>query len=74
RDCRSPDFSYFLIDESMGGDSKKVRDFNVYRNDFKEYLTKNLQRLFDFNEPFTQTEHSKTCASCTFNKICNLDN
>ncbi|MDR1130603.1 MAG: PD-(D/E)XK nuclease family protein [Prevotellaceae bacterium] len=74
RDCRSPDFSYFLIDESMGGDSKKVRDFNVYRNDFKEYLTQNLQRLFDFNEPFTQTEHSKTCASCTFNKICNLDN
>jgi hypothetical protein len=74
RDCRSPDFSYFLTDENMEGDSKEVRDFKVYRDGFKECLTQNLQELFDFNEPFTQTEHSRTCISCAFNTICNLDN
>jgi hypothetical protein len=72
RDCYSSDFSYFLIDESIKGGSK-VTDFSLYKSQFKERLTQNLQELFDFNEPFTQTEYDETCINCIFNKICNID-
>jgi hypothetical protein len=77
RDCYSPDFSYFLIDESIketGDNTKTVTDFSPYSNDFEECLTQNLQLLFDVNIPFTQTEYSRTCNSCSFNRICNTDN
>jgi hypothetical protein len=72
RDCYSPDFSYFLID--VDKESEKVKDFSDYKSEFKECLAQNLRVLFDFHEPFTQTEFSESCISCTFNKICNLDN
>jgi CRISPR/Cas system-associated exonuclease Cas4 (RecB family) len=74
RDCYSPNFSYYLIDESVDGDDKRVTDFNLYKNDFEKYLTQNLRELFDFNVPFTQTEYNRTCESCSFNKICKSDN
>jgi CRISPR/Cas system-associated exonuclease Cas4 (RecB family) len=74
RDCYSPNFSYYLIDESVDGDDKTVTDFNLYKSDFEEYLTRNLRELFDFNIPFTQTEYNRTCESCSFNKICKSDN
>jgi hypothetical protein len=72
KDCYSPYFTYFLTDESS--DEKEVTDFNVYSRAFEECLARNLQGLFDFNVPFTQTEHSRTCRSCSFNKICKSDN
>jgi ATP-dependent helicase/DNAse subunit B len=73
RDCYSPRFSYYLIDESLKKDGE-VKDFNLYKNDFEELLVQNLQELFNFNVPFTQTEYSRTCESCSFNKICKSDN
>jgi CRISPR/Cas system-associated exonuclease Cas4 (RecB family) len=74
RDCYSPNFSYFLIDENAGKNSdKQVTDFNVYKNDFEELLVQNLHKLFDFNVPFIQTEYSRTCENCSFNTICKSD-
>jgi hypothetical protein len=70
RDCYSQNFSYFLIDEGADGNDKRVTDFNLYKNDFEEYLIRTLQELFDFNLPFRQTEYTRTCLSCSFNKIC----
>jgi CRISPR/Cas system-associated exonuclease Cas4 (RecB family) len=74
RDCYSPNFSYFLIDENVDGDDKRVTDFSSYKNDFTKCLTQNLRELFDFNTPFTQTEYSRTCESCSFIKICKSGN
>ncbi|MDR2027835.1 MAG: PD-(D/E)XK nuclease family protein [Prevotellaceae bacterium] len=76
RDCYAPDFSYFLIDESIKDreNDGQVTDFNVYKNVFEECLTQILQGMFDCNIPFTQTEYSRTCESCPFNKICKADN
>jgi CRISPR/Cas system-associated exonuclease Cas4 (RecB family) len=77
KDCYSPHFSYFLIDESLSGDSdisKRVTKFSLYKAEFKEYLAQTLQNLFDPAVPFTQTEHSRTCINCAFNKICKLNN
>ncbi|MDR0385735.1 MAG: PD-(D/E)XK nuclease family protein [Prevotellaceae bacterium] len=72
KDCYSPDFNYLPIDESMEG--KQVTDFSVYENDFEERLAQNLQEMFDFNVPFVQTEHSRTCEICSFYKICRSNN
>jgi hypothetical protein len=73
RDCYSPRFSYYLIDENVKKDGE-VRDFNLYKTGFEELLSQNLQNLFDLNLPFMQTEYSRTCISCSFNKICKSDN
>jgi hypothetical protein len=76
RDCYAPNFSCFLIDESMkdaGDNAKTVMDFSPYNNDFEDCLTQHLQSLFDVNIPFTQTEYPRTCKSCSFNKICKTD-
>jgi ATP-dependent helicase/DNAse subunit B len=72
KDCYSSDFGYFLIDEDMEGE--KVKDFNVYKCAFEEQLAQNLRELFDFDVPFTQTEYSRTCKSCSYNNICKSDN
>jgi hypothetical protein len=72
KDCYSPDFSYFMIDETP--DKGMVTNFNPYNDDFGECLVRNLQELFDFNVPFMQTEYSRTCETCSFNKICKSDN
>jgi CRISPR/Cas system-associated exonuclease Cas4 (RecB family) len=75
KDCYSSDFSYFLIDEDLEGrEDREVTDFNLYKSAFEECLARNLRELFDFNVQFTQTEHSRTCRSCPFNKICKSDN
>ncbi|MDR1886488.1 MAG: PD-(D/E)XK nuclease family protein [Prevotellaceae bacterium] len=76
RDCYSSRFNYYLIDENPENDSgsKTVTNFSLYKNDFEEYLAQNLRGLFDFNLPFIQTEYSRTCVSCAFNKICKLNN
>jgi hypothetical protein len=72
KDCYSPHFSYFMIDESLKGEA--VTDFDLYRIDFEKCLVRNLRGLFDFSVPFIQTEYNRTCEICSFNKICKLDN
>jgi hypothetical protein len=76
RDCYSQDFTYFLTDESLkknNDSSATVTDFSPYKSDFEEFLAQNLRELFDLNVPFTQTEYSRTCQSCSFNNICKSD-
>ncbi|MDR1527087.1 MAG: PD-(D/E)XK nuclease family protein [Dysgonamonadaceae bacterium] len=77
KDSYSLDFNYHLIDEDIKeGDGKKgkeVTDFSVYQSLFEECLTRNLRELFDFGVPFTQTEHKRTCKSCSCRIICKFD-
>jgi len=38
---------------------------------FEEYLGTLFHRMFDRNEPFSQTDNLKVCEYCDFRSICN---
>ena len=47
-----------------------VNNFAFFEDEFRERLQRLLKEIFDENEPFTQTEDTKKCASCDFKAIC----
>ncbi|MEA3448528.1 MAG: PD-(D/E)XK nuclease family protein [Bacteroidota bacterium] len=49
---------------------KGVDDFRNLMPAFEEQLVGLLERITDKTEPFTMTEHTKTCENCPYHQIC----
>ncbi|MEM6644187.1 MAG: PD-(D/E)XK nuclease family protein, partial [Bacteroidota bacterium] len=60
-----PDFDYRLI-----MDGKPLNDVSGYLAVFEEKLKVLLQEIFDPQIPFARREHSKQCAYCEYQSIC----
>ena len=60
------------------GNKREINDYRQLdgdlacslRNEVKERFTDLIQRIFDENEPFSQTEDKKNCKYCQFINIC----
>ena len=63
----SDDYSPKLIDKLRKGCVERYSD---YAEEFEAELTKALDSLFNYSEPFCQTEDVKMCAWCDFKTIC----
>lgn len=48
----------------------EVLDFKLYDQEFRTYLSRLLQEIFNPHEPFTQTEFEEYCTYCDFKEIC----
>ena len=65
---------YLKISVSPAGiNNMLIFDFSEYSDEFEKYLTETLIELFDPSVDFTQTEESKRCEFCPYNKICHRD-
>ena len=62
-----PDASSLLFDKST---KQEVLDVSPYLAKFKSLLGQKIKNLFDFSQPFIQTDDIKHCTYCSFNKIC----
>ncbi len=67
RDAHSTDFSHAI---AMGSKKEKVTSYSMVGTEFENYLSISLSRLFDFSEPFRQTENLQTCRHCPYAPIC----
>ena len=67
RDSHSGDFSYSIL---QGPKKVPVTDYNSVKEEFGGYLQQHLARLFNSEEPFTQTDNLRVCANCAYNGIC----
>lgn len=47
-----------------------IEDFSVYDREFREYLNKLLEEIFNPEEAFGQTENLKKCEFCEFRTLC----
>jgi CRISPR/Cas system-associated exonuclease Cas4 (RecB family) len=67
RNSHSGDFSYYIL---QGSKRAPVADYNSVKQEFGDYLQRHLIRLFNTEEPFTQTEDLRLCTNCAYNGIC----
>jgi ATP-dependent exoDNAse (exonuclease V) beta subunit len=67
RDSHSGDFTYSIL---QGPKKEPVTDYNSVKEEFGGYLQQHLARMFNGEEPFTQTDNLRLCANCAYNGIC----
>lgn len=53
-----------------GRDEKRIVDFSLYRDEFKEHFDECLDEIFNDAEPFVQTATGEACRWCIFTNIC----
>lgn len=51
-------------------EKEPINDFRFLAEEFDEYLMSELNKLFDPNIPFSQTNNEKLCEWCDFKGIC----
>lgn len=61
------DYSPQLCDKMNGG---YVERYSDYAEEFEKELSSALEQLFDYDEPFRQTEDADMCKYCDFKTIC----
>jgi hypothetical protein len=71
RNSHTEDFSCSL---RFGSKKEALSNFTVVQQEFEALLQKNLSRLFDFREPFTQTANLQVCQYCSYAAICRREN
>lgn len=67
RDSHSGDFTYSIL---QGPKKEPVTDYNSVKEEFGGYLQQHLARMFNGEEPFTQTDNLRLCTNCAYNGIC----
>jgi hypothetical protein len=67
RGSHSENFSYSI---QYGEKKKKLEGYLEIKSEFEELVHLHLARLFDVNEPFTQTDNMKVCQNCPYAVIC----
>lgn len=60
----------FSCDILFGDKKKKLEDYGEVKKEFEELIHVHLERLFNLNEPFTQTDDLKICQNCSYAIIC----
>jgi hypothetical protein len=58
------------IRQTGGRNKEPVNNFAIYRDDFESNLYACLNKIFDTETPFTQTQNRKNCEYCPFSDIC----
>ena len=66
----SDDYSSIVCLKEPRKPEQPVTDFSIYEQEFREYLQKLLEEIFDKTLPFEQTNVKEKCAYCDFKKIC----
>ncbi len=61
------DYSPKLIDKQLKG---FVESYSLYADEFETKLRMILDSLFNYSEPFRQTDDVKMCSRCEFKTIC----
>ena len=61
----TPNYSYLLK-----CNKEPIHRFKPYEPEFQDLLVQLLEKLFSPEVPFTQTELSEKCRSCSYNAIC----
>lgn len=67
RQAHSHDFSHAI---SLGSKKEKLTSYSTVGTEFEDLLQKSLSGLFDFSEPFKQTENLKNCTYCPYASVC----
>lgn len=67
RASHSGDFSYTLY---QGTRKEAITSYTAVKQEFEPLLHQHLARLFNSQEPFTQTANLKVCAFCAYAGIC----
>jgi hypothetical protein len=65
RGSYSENFSY-----NIQYGKKKLEDYREVKKEFEQLIHENLERLFNLNEPFRQTENIRICQNCPYTMIC----
>jgi ATP-dependent helicase/DNAse subunit B len=58
------------IQQVNGKEKTLINNFGDYRNEFEDNLRVCLNKIFDAETPFIQTQNTKTCEYCPFTGIC----
>jgi hypothetical protein len=66
RDSHSRDFSSAI----RYGQGAVLNSFSIVKEEFESLLRIHLERLFNLEEPFTQTSRLKVCQYCPYAMIC----
>jgi hypothetical protein len=61
--------SFAIKSQGMSKADEQIDDLKLEA--FEDYLSKLLHRMFDRDEPFSQTDNLKVCEYCDFRTICN---
>jgi CRISPR/Cas system-associated exonuclease Cas4 (RecB family) len=67
RGSHADSFSYSI---QYGEKRKSLECYDEVREEFEKMLFLHLKRLFNMNEPFTQTTNLKICQNCPYGVIC----
>jgi len=67
RGSHADNFSYSI---QYGEKKKKLEEYREVKTEFEELIQLHLERLFNLNEPFVQTENTKICENCPYAVIC----
>jgi ATP-dependent helicase/DNAse subunit B len=67
RQAHSPDFSHAI---SLGSKKEKLMSYTLVGPEFENFLQMSLSGLFDFSEPFKQTENLRICTYCPYASVC----
>jgi CRISPR/Cas system-associated exonuclease Cas4 (RecB family) len=67
RNSHAYDFSHSIY---YGAKKEALSSYSMIKKDFEELLQLHLVRLFDYAEPFRQTNNLQTCRFCPYAAIC----
>ncbi|MBN1144033.1 MAG: PD-(D/E)XK nuclease family protein [Bacteroidales bacterium] len=67
RQAHAPDFSHAI---SLGSKKEKLTSYSMVGPEFENLLQMSLSGLFDFSEPFKQTENLRNCMYCPYAPVC----
>jgi ATP-dependent exoDNAse (exonuclease V) beta subunit len=67
RRSHADDFSFLI---KCGNSKSPVNDYSVVKEEFDFHLQHLIKRLFDLNEPFSQTDNLSHCEYCPYAAIC----
>ena len=48
----------------------QLKNAKSYLKDFEDSLLKTLNKIFDLDQPFTQTEDADACLYCAYKNMC----
>ncbi len=70
RSMFSKNFSAAVNQKIKRGEKNPVEAFGPYSAEFEEKLRQCLDRIFDINVPFSQTDQKAACTYCPFTVLC----
>ncbi len=70
RKLHDPGFSGRLIIKSGKDIQHEVKRYSDIRGEYSTYLKSVLESIFNSDEPFLMTEHTRKCDNCPYRRLC----